>query len=52
MAGETLAFVDGFDAAFLLRNDIQVMLGQHPPLIMFTDSQPLFDVLTRAKSTT
>ena len=51
-AAETLAFVLGFGAAFLIRHDIQTMLGQHIPIIMLTDSNQLFTTLTRAKLTT
>jgi hypothetical protein len=52
MAGETLAFADGFDNAFLLRHELESMLGQPVPLIMFTESQALFNVVTRNKTTT
>jgi hypothetical protein len=52
LSGETLAFVDGFDNAYLLRHELERMLGQPIPLIMFTDSQALFNVLTRNKTTT
>jgi hypothetical protein len=47
MAGETLPFADGFDNAFILRHDLESMLGQPVPLAMYTDSQALFNVLTR-----
>jgi hypothetical protein len=52
MAGETLAFADGFDNAFILRHDIENMFGQPVPLVMYTDSQALFNVLTRNKTAT
>lgn len=52
MAGETLAFAAGFDNAFLLLHDLQRMLGRKIPLLMFTDSRQLFDVLTRSNYTT
>jgi hypothetical protein len=52
MEGETLAFADGFDNPFLLRHELERMLGQPVPLIMFTDSQALFNVLIRNKTTT
>jgi len=51
MAGETLAFSHGFDSAYLLQHDLQSMLGRKLPLLMLTDSLPLFNVLTRAKQT-
>ena len=52
MAGETLAFVDAFDNAYILRNDLERMLGISMPLLMLTDSEQLFNVLTRARYTT
>ena len=52
MAGETLAFMAGYDSAYLLRHDLQNMLCVKIPLIMMTDSKQVFDVLTRVKYTT
>jgi hypothetical protein len=52
MAGEVLAFADGFDNAFLPRHELESMLGKPVPLIMFTDSQALFNVVIRNKRTT
>jgi hypothetical protein len=52
MAGETLDFADGFDKEFILRHYLEDMLGQPVPLVMYTDSQALFNVLTRNKTTT
>lgn len=52
MAAETLAFVDGFDNAFLIKHDLERILARHIPLLMMTDSKALFDVLTRARYTT
>jgi hypothetical protein len=51
MAGDTLTFADGCDNAFLLRHELESMLGQPVPLIMFTDSKALFNVLIRNKVT-
>jgi hypothetical protein len=51
-AGETLAFAETFDAAFILRHDLSRMLGQHIPVLMLTDSESLFKTLTRARYTT
>jgi hypothetical protein len=48
--GETFAFADGFDNAFILRYDLENMLGQPVPLVMYTDPQAL-NVLTRNKTT-
>ena len=52
MAAETLAFVDGFDNAYLIRHDLERMLGRDIPLLMLTDCKLLFDALTRARYTT
>lgn len=52
MAGEALAFISGCDSAFLLRHDTPIMLGTKIPIIILTDSNQVFDVLTRAKYTT
>jgi hypothetical protein len=49
MAAETLAFVDAFDNALLLKHDLQRILGKELHLLMLTDSQSLFDVVTRSK---
>jgi hypothetical protein len=38
IASETLAFSHGFDAAFLLRHELEQMLGRVLPLVMMTDS--------------
>jgi hypothetical protein len=51
MAAETLAFADGFDCGFVLREELKRMLGQHIPLLMLTDSAALFDAITRRKRT-
>ena len=52
MAAETMAFADSFDSAFIIKHDIERALGRSLPLLMLTDSQALFDVLTRARYTT
>lgn len=52
MAGETLAFTDGFDCAYLIRHDLTRMVNRNIPLLMFTDSEKLFEVLTRSRYTT
>lgn len=51
MAGEVLAFADGFDYAFVLRHDLERIVGQRIPLRMFTDSKSLFDVITKNSTT-
>jgi hypothetical protein len=50
MAAETMAFVDTFDAAFAIKYDLESMIGKFVPLLILTDSRPLFDVLICAKS--
>eukprot|EP00171_Calliarthron_tuberculosum_P022198 IDg22198t1 len=52
MASETLAFADSFDSAYTIKHDLEQTLGRRIPLPMLTDSQALFDILTRAKYTT
>lgn len=51
-AGETVAFSDAFDNAFIILHDLEHMLGCTIPILMQTDSEKLFNVLTRAKYTT
>lgn len=51
-AGETLAFSDAFDHAYLMGHDLQRMLSQQVPILMMTDSEQLFHLLTRCRYTT
>jgi hypothetical protein len=51
MAAETLAFADGFDCAFTLREELKRLLGKHVPMLMLTDSAGLFDAITRHNRT-
>jgi hypothetical protein len=51
MSAETLASADGFDCAFTLRAELNLLLRQHIPLLMFTDSAGLFDTITRHSRT-
>lgn len=46
MAGETLAFPDALDNSFMVKHELQRMLGNNVPLLMLTDSKILFDVIT------
>jgi hypothetical protein len=50
-AGETLALADSFDSAFVIRHDLQAILGRKVPLLLLTDSESLFYTLTRDKYT-
>ena len=52
MAAETLAFVDGFDNFFLIKHELQRLLGRDIPVTMLTYCQLLFDALTRSRYTT
>jgi Reverse transcriptase (RNA-dependent DNA polymerase) len=52
MAAETMAFANTFDAAFAIKHDLESMIGKFIPLLILTDSRPLFDVLICAKYTT
>lgn len=52
MAAEALAFADAFDQAYILKHDLQRILGQEIPLFMLTDSKLLFDVITGNRYTT
>ena len=51
LGSETMAFADSFDMAFNLRHDIQRMMNIKIPIMMFTDSLSLFDVITKASTT-
>jgi hypothetical protein len=51
MAAETLAFSNAFDNAFIIKQDIERMIGP-VHLLMLTDSKALFDILTRTRYTT
>jgi hypothetical protein len=51
MSAETLAFADGFDCVFTSRAELKRLLGQHVPLLMFTDSAGLFDTITHHSRT-
>ena len=51
-AGEGLAFADGFDISYAAREDLQHALGKNIPILMLTDSQILFNIITRRRTTT
>ena len=52
LGSETLAFVDGFDQAYLVREQLRAIFARRIPLKIFMDSKTLFDVLTRGTLTT
>lgn len=48
MASKVFAFTAAFDQAFVLRHDLERILGKDLRLMMFTDSKQLFDVITKS----
>ena len=52
LAVETLAFSYGFDQAYVLPRDIEQVLGKRIPITMLTDSQSLFDIITKSSYST
>jgi len=52
MAGEVYVFADAFDAAFIIKHDLERIYDQLLPLVMLTDSKQMFDVIIRASHTT
>jgi len=52
MVGEVYAFADTFDAAYILKHNLERVYDQPLPLVMLTDSKQIFDVITRASHTT
>lgn len=51
LGSEVMAFADGFDMAYSLKHDLQLILKKEMPLVMLTDSLSLFDIVTKASST-
>jgi hypothetical protein len=49
MAAETMAFADTFDAAFSLKSDLASALGEPLPMLILTDTKPLFEVMVCSK---
>jgi hypothetical protein len=52
LTAEALAFVAGVDFALLLKADLQELLGKAVPMLVLTDSEPLFNIITRERLTT
>jgi hypothetical protein len=46
-----MAFADGFDAAYLLKHDLQTVLKRSVDILMYTDSMSLFNVKTKSSTT-
>lgn len=51
LGAKVMAFADAFDCAFVLKRNLQHLVGRHIPLAMLTDSRSLFDVITKHSST-
>lgn len=49
---KTYALTDGFYAAYMLRFDLEKILGCRIPLTMLTDSESLFRVIIKSSITT
>ena len=52
MAGETVALTEAFDHIFIIKHDLQRMLGKQVALLMIKDSKLLFDVIPGNRYTT
>lgn len=52
LGSEVMEFADKFDTANILRQQLQIMTRSYIPLAMITHSFSLFDILTKASSTT
>lgn len=48
LVGETYAFADAFDAAFIIRDDLEETTKMQIPLTMITDAESLFKVIFEA----
>lgn len=52
LAGENIALADAFNQVYILKHDLQRILGKQVPILMLTDSKLLFDVITGNRYTT
>ena len=48
LGSDTMAFADAFDMSYVVKRDMQRLIGRNISLTMVTDSLSLFDVITRA----
>jgi hypothetical protein len=46
-----MALADAFDMAYSLKHDIETIIKQNVPIVILTDSQSLFDVISKATTT-
>ena len=51
-AAEALAFANGFDISYAIQADLGRILRTEPPIVIITDSEILFNILTRRRLTT
>ena len=51
LGAEVYAFADAFDFAYVIKHDLEEILGQRVPLQMLTDSRSLFDVIVKNSTT-
>jgi hypothetical protein len=51
LGSESVAFEDGFDAAYSLKHDLQTILKRSVDKLMYTDRLSLFDVITKSSTT-
>lgn len=51
MAGEVYAIMDSFDKSFVIKKDLQSLLGISLDTWIMTDSRQLFDSVTKGKMT-
>lgn len=52
LCGEIQAFIDGFDASFILLHDLQAMTGTLIPITILNDSESPFKVIFNSSITT
>lgn len=52
MGGETLALSEGFDVVFSLARDLSRVYNRRVSIRVYTDSQQLFDTVSKGKRTT
>jgi hypothetical protein len=46
-----MAFADGFDAAYSLKHDLQIVLKRSFDILMYNDCLSLFDIITKSSTT-
>ena len=51
LGGKVYAFTEGFDCAYMLKDDLEGLYRKKIPIQMRTDSKQIFDMITKASST-